>query len=182
MNIGFKAPPDFGKTSLAVHHVLYLLSFGGYRPEEVISTVKILVPGCEYVDGDGMMKFLQVMVARKLRHRIVLIDEADGIVSHRFWSDKVQTKALLGMWQDVKLFNWILWTGHLGGSVDLLLRECTHITIIPVYDKESGNTRAWVIDNFSLRAYPVTYVGVKKSLAFYDRWAPVDYGKAAVLV
>jgi len=85
-----------------------------------------------------------------------------------------------GLWRDVKRFLYLIWTAHLGGGVDLLLRQVSQITILPRYcktvedcvgwDAEPGDTVARVIDNMHYRVADVVYPKVCLEFGFYERW------------
>lgn len=174
MIVGFKGQQNQGKTSLAVRTTLRLLSCHGYEPWEVVSNVKLNIQGTHFVASAQLVEYMMDMVKHKSRHKILILDEVDRIFPHRFWHDKEQTEALLGLWQDVKLFHWILWTAHLGGAVDLLIRQCTQVEVIPKIIKPLDMTTAFILDCVNLTTAQVNFWNISAVFKMYDRWATVD--------
>ena len=173
MIVGIKAAQDMGKTSIMVRSCLYLLAYGGYRPEECYGNLFVNVPGFNVMNNAGLSDFMRTMVSKRMRHKVILIDEADGVFPHRFWQDKEQSKALLGLWQDIKLFNWIFWTAHLGNAVDVLLRECTQVTVIPKYRRSVDRTDAVIISSIDYTSRFVVFDHISRIFPYYKRWDPV---------
>lgn len=174
MIAGIKAAQDQGKTSLMVSIMLYLVKHGGYLASECFGNLVVRIPGYNALSSDALVAYLGEMVEKKYRHKIILLDEVDRIFSHRFWNDRKQTESLLGLWQDMKLFNTILWTAHLGNAVDVLLRETTQIELIPRYIKEEDRTVIGIISNLDMITAVADMYRTSKVFPFYDRWATVD--------
>lgn len=174
MIVGFKAAQDKGKTSLMVLTCLELVALHGYWGDECYGNLVVRIPGFNAKSSAELVETMKVMVKERWRHKVLLLDEVDRVFPHRFWQDKEQTRALLGLWQDVKLFNWVLWTAHLGGAVDILLRECTQTVVIPVYHKEADMTEIGIIDTWNLRVGFACVPRVSRVFGWYDRWATVD--------
>lgn len=174
MIVGFKAAQDMGKTSLMVMTCLDLIAFHGYDAHEAFGNVLVRVDGFNAMSSASLVETMKQMVRDKWRHKIILLDEVDRVFPHRFWQDKQQTQALLGLWQDVKLFNFVMWTAHLGGAVDVLLRECTQSIVMPKYNKERDESRIEIIDNWNLRTRSATVCCLSRVFSWYDRWAVVD--------
>lgn len=176
MIIGFKAWQDWGKTSLMVKTMLWLMAWGGYEPREVFSNVKVEIEGFQYRSSEGLAEALRVMSLKRVQHKVIGIDEADTVLSHRFWADKKQTEALLVLWKDIKMFNWFLWTAHRGPSVDVLLREATQVLVVPRYNRVTGNTKAGIIYSPNQISREAIFPNIRKLFEekMYDRWAPVE--------
>lgn len=178
MNIGIRGWQDTGKTALALGSMLELLFRHGYEPNEVIANLQIddkKLPGVHCINNNQMRQYLTQMVEREVRHKIIIIDEADRVVPARFWHDREQTMALLGLWQDEKMFNRVFWTAHQGTSVDINLRNTTQIELEPyfynpvtdeipftVYDALDGLVFDDVLSNVSKLIFPI-----------YDRWGVI---------
>lgn len=172
--VGIKAAQDQGKTSLMVACIVYLIKRGGYRPDECYSNVDIRISGFHALNSEDLKKYVAEMIVNKYRHKIIGLDEVDRIFSHRFWNDKKQTEALLGLWQDVKLFNYIFWTAHLGRAVDLLLRETTQMELIPYYVKLKDKLVVGMIDTVNQRTATADLRHISRVFPLYDRWAVVE--------
>lgn len=178
MNIGIKGVQDTGKTSLAVKHVAWLLKYGDYKPSEVFSTVEIRISGCKFMYVDRALHHLETQIADKRMHEITVLDEADGYLSHRNWENKDQLNRLVGLWQDMKLFNFLIWTAHMGKGVDLLLRDVTQVHILPWLDREHDCTYATVINCLFMRVLKVCYRHTSRVYPLYDRHQPIYYNGA----
>lgn len=125
---------DKGKTALAIGVAKELVLWHGYDTTEVICNFALNWPGVHCINNHQMRLYVKAMVSRGLKHKIIIIDEADRVFPARFWHDPEQTETLIGLWQDIKLFNWIIYTSHQGTSVDLLLRSVTQVELEPNYN------------------------------------------------
>ena len=174
MIIHYKGIQDCGKTALAVATIIRLLLKNGYDPSEVVANIHLKIPGTHSVDNEVMRAFVLKMVSKGLRHRIVLVDEADRVFPARFWQQPEQTSALIGLWQDVKMFNYVLWTAHRGTGVDLMLRQTTQIGIKPSYSKYEDLIRYRVYNSIYERVFSQTCHDVSRRVfPYYDRWEVV---------
>lgn len=173
MNYSIRQMQGQGKTLSMVALIKNFLNPRKYTyiPHEVIANFQLNIEGVHVVNNDTMRKYLYKMITEGLRHKIVAITEIDRLFPARFWQDKNQTSAILGLWQDEKLFSRIIWDAHIGSSVDLLLRQTSQYEILPQMDKYNDRlyitvlnllnftkTR-WYVDNVSKRLFPL-----------YDRW------------
>jgi hypothetical protein len=61
----------------------------------------------------------------------------------RFWSNKEQSEALIGLWQNEKLGNVIIYTAHMSSGADKIIRDATQLLHICSYNKQED--RAEVI-------------------------------------
>jgi len=125
-----------GKTTLSTGLCMYLVQVKGYKLKDLVSNCHFYLPdGSElpeyqYLPNSSMKAYVRDMVKSGARNKIIHIDEIDRVFSHRFWSNKAQAEALLGLWQDEKLGDQIIGTAHIGKSIDNLIRECMQIEII----------------------------------------------------
>lgn len=176
--IGIKAFQDQGKTALGIGVIEYLCFECGYSFDEVVANVHLLFPvypepTC--LNNTDMKKFVRNMVTNHIKHKIIFLDEADRLFPARFWQKADQTDALIGLWQDFKLFNYIIWTGHAHTGVDLVLREVTHIELNPRYDPLTDS----IPFDFYNQLYGVVgddrLLDVSKNVfPYYDRWEVVN--------
>ena len=174
MIVGIKGIQDCGKTAIAVATIFELVAHHGYQWSEVVSNILIRRQGVNCVTNEVMRTFITRMVSGGIKHKIILIDEADRIFPSRFWQDREQSDALIGLWQDVKLFNWIIYTAHIGTSVDIMLRQTTQIGIIPLYVKGSDLIKFTIFNALYQRTIKETAENVSKTIfPYYDRWEPV---------
>jgi Cdc6-like AAA superfamily ATPase len=131
-----------------------------------------------YLRNSMMVKFISRMVNKGLKHRIILIDEIDRVFPHRFWQDKVQTEALLGLWQDEKLFNWIIGTAHLGLGIDKQIRESCQIEIISECGIKGKTVDLTVFNALDMDIFGETLENIPLVQRIFYSWeaVKVDYG------
>ena len=174
MIVGIKAFQDKGKSALAVGTILELCARHGYAYDEVVANLHLTFPvesGPHSLNNAQMRAFVQQMVVKGLRHKIVLLDEADRLFPARFWQKHEQTDALIGLWQDYKLFNYVIWTGHAGTGVDLVLRQVTQIELNPDYQPESDSIPFTIYNAVDGFVDIDCLMNVSKNVfPYYDRW------------
>jgi hypothetical protein len=174
MIVAFKGRQDCGKTAAMVGTTIELLHKHGYSHNDVVSNVYLKgkeFSGYTLLDNKELKKYVHDMCKEGYKHHIILIDEIDSVFPHRFWQQKGQTDALLGLWQDVKLFNWVLYTAHLGLGVDKLIRECTQICVLPQFNRSTDSIELEIIDGLDLIVYNDALLNVSKRIfPYYDRW------------
>jgi len=178
MIVGIRAFQDKGKTALAIGTILELCAHNGYAYDEIVANLHLKLPvenQPHSLTNPQMRAYVRQMVTKGLKHKIVLLDEADRLFPARFWSQKEQTDALIGLWQDYKLFNYIIYTAHEGTSVDIVLRQVTQIELRPEYDDKNNcipftiyNAVDGFVDSDSL-------LNVSKNIfPYYDRWEVIE--------
>lgn len=121
-----------GKGIVGVGIVLWLMAYGGYKPEDVCGNQSIYIEGYRKFTNEQILGLLRVMVEKHVRGKVIYIAEADRAFPPRFWHDSKQTHALIGLQQDEKLGNWFVFDTHWRG-VDILLDSAAQIEIIPEY-------------------------------------------------
>lgn len=169
--VGIRNWQDTGKSALAVATAKELVLRHGYDLTEVVANLHLNWPGAHSVNNQEMRLYIRKMVTNGLRHKIIILDEADRLFPARFWHDPEQTEALIGLWQDVKLFNWIIYTAHLGTSVDVVLRQTTQIELVPEYDEKNDCINFVVYNAQYGLVYEDTCDNVSKTIfPDYDRW------------
>jgi hypothetical protein len=171
MIIGIRNWQDTGKTALAVGTIIELLMFHGYEPDEVIANIMLKIPGTHSVNNAQMKQYIKAMIARGLKHKVILVDEADRVFPARFWQDRAQTEALLGLWQDVKCFHNVIYTAHTGTSVDINLRNTTQVELEPKYEAKKDRIPFRIYNALKGIVYDDCVENVSKRIfPFYDRW------------
>jgi hypothetical protein len=148
------------------------LNFDGYVPDEVYVNYLLKIPGVHILDNKGMINFLTDMVKKGYEHKLVNITEADRVFPARFWQQNEQTNALIGLWQDEKLFNIVYYDAHAGTGVDVTLRSVRQIAWLPQFDKLANTLDVHVINGVTGDEYDMeTIEGVSEKLfPYYDRW------------
>ena len=176
MIVGFKGRQSQGKTASMVALAIELNRSYGYGWNEMVGNVAINKPGFRVMNNDGIRKHVAGMVTGEQRHQVILLDEVDRVFPSRFFADRAQTETLLGLWQDEKLFNWVLYTCHMGKSVDKIIADSTQALIIPEYDREEDVIEWTVIDGLDLTVFDSGVDNVSelwREPKLYDRWAVV---------
>lgn len=177
MIVGIKAFQDKGKTALAVGTILELCAHYGYAYDEVVANIHLKFPVANQphsLNNTEMRQYVNSMVSKGLKHKIVLIDEADRVFPARFWQRAEQTEALIGLWQDYKLFNYVIWTGHAGTGVDLVLRQVTQIELEPDYQPEYDCIPFIIYNEVDGVVTNDCLLSVKRNIfPYYDRWERV---------
>jgi hypothetical protein len=178
--ISIRGQQDTGKTALMTGFIIQILAIGqyradGYRPDDVYVNFKLNIPGTHSLTNQEMRKFLLDMVKKGFKHKIIGITEADRVFPARFWQNREQSEALIGLWQDMKLFNIIFWDSHIGTSVDVMLRETRQVGMIPKYDKKNDCINFVILNGLYRRKIRRTLFNVSKTVfPFYDRWEVID--------
>lgn len=171
MIYGIKGWQDKGKTALGLLTAKELILSHGYSPGEFVGNIHVNWPGAHCLTNPQMVKFVKSMVTRGLRHKIIFLDEADRLFPARFWHDKAQTEALVGLWQDEKLFNRIIYTAHKGSSIDVILRLTTQIELEPDYDAKNDCIDFTVYNACDGLVYEDCAEKVSETIfQDYDRW------------
>ena len=176
--VGIRAFQDKGKTALAVGTILELCAKHGYSYDEVVANLHLKFPaepGPHSLTNPEMRLFIRSMVTKGLRHKVVLMDEADRLFPARFWQQKEQTDALIGLWQDYKLFNYIIYTAHEGTSVDIVLRQVTQIELVPEYDAYGDCINFDIFNSMDGLVDDDCLANVSKNIfPYYDRWEVIS--------
>lgn len=183
--VGYSAKQRKGKTTKLVRDYLWLLSAGSYTGYETISNLKIDVKGLTFVDNERMKyEMYHGLAIRQDRHKIYIVDDASSVFPARGYSDKTQSEILQHIWKDSKLFNYIMFSSHVGKSVDLILDNATNYLFIPSYDKESGRLPYDVIlcDEKWFESGCLSSEQVKYCQNVFDSWEPAPRGEAKFLL
>ena len=177
MIIGIRGWQDTGKTALAIGIIQELVFNHGYDFNEVVANIHLDFPvdiKPHYLENPKMREFIKSVVSRGLKHKIIMLDEADRLFPARFWQNTEQTDALIGLWQDYKLFNYVIWTGHKGTSVDILLRLTTQMELEPSYDQKNDCIPFIIYDGLHGRVDNDCLLNVSKRIfPYYHRWEVV---------
>ncbi len=176
MILGYKGGAGVGKTAAMVGKCIELTTGASgfnYEPSEVVANFKLTnMPGYICLNNQGIRNYLKAMIQQGLRHKIIMLDEIDRVYVARFFGDRKQTEELVGLWQDEKLFNHILYTEHMGDCTDKIIRDSTKCWVYPEIDKENDLIIAnafyedGIPDNFEhCWTYKFSHV-----ITQYDRW------------
>lgn len=180
-----------GKTTLLVGKVVNLVEHGRaqpgepvykYKTSQIYSNLRLFRPdGTEladyhYMKNREIRQFVKTMVENGLNHIIIIVDEIDRVFPHRFWNSKEQTEALLGLWQDEKLFVEFFGTAHIGKGIDLIIRESMQFEYIVSrkgVNKRSNTLEYTVINILDRRIYAGVMYHVKLIQSLFKTRLPI---------
>jgi hypothetical protein len=174
----FKGKQRQYKTTVMVAAALYYTQHG-YALSEIYSDIRLYHSDGEelkdyhYLTIPQMRIFVREMVEKGKRHIMLIIDEIDRVFPHRFWNRAGQTEALLGFWQDEKLFIIVLGTMHLGKGMDLLLRESMQVEIFTKHDRLNHVVKLVVVDTLNRRVFKSTMANIELVQKLFNSWDPV---------
>lgn len=171
-----------GGTTAVIGIGLWLMAYGWpeqgirpYLPQNVASNQTVYIEGVRRFTNEQIKHMLSVMVHSHLTDRMFLLAEADRLFPPRKWHDPKQTDALIGVQQDEKMGNSIIYDCHLRG-VDVLLDEATQIEMIPEYRPELNCIDlevTWLHDMIPHESYTIWDVK-ERIFSYFDTHEPVD--------
>ena len=178
MIVGIRAFQDTGKTALGVGIIKHLCLHCGYSFNEVIANISLKFPVKEKplsLNNAQIKSYVRNMVSKGIEHKVIFLDEADRLFPARFWAQHGQSEALIGLWQDRKLFNYIIYTAHEGTGVDIILREVTQIELVPNYVESENKIYFKVYNGIKGKKYRDSLLNVRENIfPYYDRWEVVN--------
>ena len=163
MIVGITGDKRVGKGIIGVGLMLYLMAECGYSPSDACGNQTILVEGYRRFDNKQMGSVLTAMVARHIRGKLFYVAEADRAFPPRYWHRPEQTDALIGLQQEQKLCDWLIYDTHFHG-VDVLLEDATQIFLYPKYYPEDDivKIRWWRNHSMMDRPIPGAFFNVSK--------------------
>lgn len=192
------------KTTTIMAAALHLVLFEGYSTSEIVSNIHLFKPrpknddlvipvnypdelknhclrndvveltDYHYLTNPQMRLYVKKMVQCGLRHKIIIIDEIDRVFPHRFWHDREQTETLLGLWQDEKLFNYILASCHLGLAVDSTIRESTQVEVIPEVVIKGKQVDLTVLNALDMEIFQQSLENIELVQKLFCSWEVLD--------
>lgn len=164
-----------GKTAAMVACMLWLMGYGGYAPSDCCGNQTIHINGYTKFSNEQILFVMKNMIKEHVKGKVVMIAEADRAFPPRFWQDKKQTNALIGLWQDEKCGNWFLYDCHFGG-VDVLLERATQIYIVPEYIPYLDTIYVEIISKINLIPHMSAQIEnvSERVFPFFDTHEPVD--------
>jgi hypothetical protein len=80
---------------------------------------------------------------------------------------------MIGFWQDDKLGNCIIATGHKGRAVDIILRECTQVELIPEYDTYKDVVEVDILNALDCEVSQLELKGISFIKQLFDTYEPI---------
>lgn len=138
-NVEIWGNANAGKTLTMVAFFMRLCILHGYKPEEACGNLRLNIDGYTYMPNPELRKYIHQIYRVEREdtwHRIILVDEIDGLYSHLDWMDKTQQADLKFLWQDFKKMNYMIWTKHRGIGINKIIRDATIAAMKPYMDRE----------------------------------------------
>lgn len=175
MIVGIMQGQRKGKGITGVGIILWLMAWGGYAPEDVCGNQTIKIDGYTKFDNEEILELLFVMVEKHVRGKVIYIAEADRALPPRLWYQKKQTHAVIGLQQDEKMGNWVVYDSHLRG-VDVMLEAATQVLVLPKYIPSMDMVKCRLVKlQDYLPPIPTHITNVStKIFPFYETHEPVD--------
>lgn len=159
-----------GKTATGIALVRFLFNHG-YQQQDLVGNLHFKRwPGALSVQNEEMIDIVRRMVKAGIKHKILFLDEVDKLFPNRFWHDRSQTEALIGMWQDEKLYNQIICTEHATRNTDNLIRDVAEIEYIPNYVKEHDRIYFDIINKVKGRTFWRNGEIITQPLVIRNKW------------
>ena len=151
-----------GKGIVGVGLCLFLMAFGGYSPTDSCGNSTIKLEGYQKFTNSELRHMLNLLVERHVQGKLIYIAEADRAFPPRYWRRAEQTDALIGLQQEQKLCDWLVYDSHFGG-VDCYLDEVTQVFIYPKYEPERDQVRcSWYRPRRIMPIQHMTFYNVSK--------------------
>lgn len=132
MVVGIFGEKRTGKGIVGVGLLIWLLMRGGYSPFEACGNSTLLIEGYTKFKNAQMRELLTRVVSEHVRGKVFYVAEADRAFPPRYWHRPEQTDALIGLQQEQKQSDWMIYDSHFHG-VDVLLEDATQIFVYPKY-------------------------------------------------
>lgn len=173
--VEFEGSADIGKTCAMVATALELVNFLGYKGEEVHANFWVDIKGAHQYDNAGMRQFIRDLFKYEYRHKIVMVDEIDAMYPSRAFADKLQIDEVLKLNQMTKTENWFMFTRHLGSAIDKIIRDCTNVSVSPLYNPVEDKIELEVLDGVDCLEELILREICPASEVFkrYKRWQPI---------
>lgn len=144
---------------------------GFYKPEDVIVNYPIFIPGIKALTNEEWFETVSKIKRDGIRHKLILGDELNSILLARNTRDISQAEFAVYVWQMPKMDNMLIWTNNQLTGVDVIIRDGTWNTIMPLY--YGTYLRFTVIHNYGTQTKKgLIYTGVERTQALFDSYAP----------
>lgn len=161
-----------GKTTMAVGDLFRLLETLRYSPGESWGNCFIGLEDYHYVDNERLLFELEKTLMEHRQHLIYFIDDATQFFPARGYGNKRQSNVLAHIWQIQKQFCYIFYTDHVGKTVDLILDEATHYTLLPKYSQVEDCIRYQVLFRRDVLIQKGIIERVSLIQKRFDSWRP----------
>lgn len=169
-----------GKSTLMVRDTcLKILPF--YNPSDIICNFPIFLSGIKWYETNDLIDYILYIRMRKLRHKVIIMDEAGQSLTARGFKDKRQTDLVNFLWQFPKRDIILLYASNPGNSTDIIMRLATTCTILPRYthgvlpDRSDDYITADIIFNNLMEVRRDLIIrDIAKYQSLFDSYQPIE--------
>ena len=126
-----------------------------YSASDVYANFTIKIEGVHCMENVELIDEIMRMKRDKVRHKVIMFDEAGQELKARGYTDKQQTEVVSFAWQMPKRSIVLMYCSNIGNSADIILRDATWQTILPRYFRgavrEDDYILADIIFNYDMR-------------------------------
>lgn len=167
-----------GKSTMMVKDLVVKL-LGQYDPSDVFANFRIFIDGVNCMETEALVQAVFRMKKDKLRHKIIMFDEAGQFLLARGYKNDEQTKFVSFAWQMPKRDIIMLYASNIGNSADVILRDATWLTVMPQYHagqtREDDYIQSAIIYNYDCRiARGIITRGISKIQELFDSFEPIE--------
>jgi hypothetical protein len=150
-------------------------SGGFYKPEDIIVNYPIYIDGIKPLDNEHWMWEVTRIKQQKLYHKLILGDELNSILLCRNTRDMTQAQFAVFVWQMPKMDCILIWTNNQITGTDVIIRDGTWNTIMPIGYPEQNCIKFNVIHNYGTRVTRgLRFNDVKRIQELFDSYSPVN--------
>ena len=142
-----------------------------YKPSDIVVNYPIFIPGVKALNNKQWFYEVSRIKREHSRHKLIIGDELNSILLARGSKDMTQSEFCVYVWQMPKMDNMLLYTNNQITGVDVIIRDATWATIMPLgHDNHIDYS---VIHNYGLTVdRGLRFNGVHKIQELFDSYAP----------
>lgn len=167
-----------GKSTMMVKDLVCKL-LNQFAPQDIYTNFRIFIPGVNCMETMALVQAVFKMKADKLRHKVIIFDEAGQFLLARGYKDKDQTDFVSFAWQMPKRDIVMLYASNIGNSADVILRDATWLTIMPKYhhapNRADDHIESAIIYNYDcVIAKNIITRGISPIQDLFDTFEPIE--------
>ena len=145
-----------------------------YKPEDIVINYPIFIEGIKSLDNEHWIFEVTRIKRQGIRHKLIVGDELNSILLSRNTRDMTQAEFAVYVWQMPKMDCNLLWTNNQLTGVDLIIRDGTWNTLMPIGYPDENLIRFAHIHNYGNPNIPPerrVYNDVKRTQELFDSYA-----------
>ena len=167
-----------GKSTLMVKDLKTKL-LNEFDPTDVYANFRIFIDGVHCLETMELVEAVFKMKQDKLRHKVIIFDEAGQFLLAREWGNKEQTKFVSFGWQMPKRDIVMMYASNVGNSADVIMRDATWVTVMPKYFEQARRADDYimsaVIYNYDCRVVRgIKTMNVAQYQDLFDSFEPIE--------